>query len=518
LHSTSPFASSAPELDRVPTLGLHTGNHKWLKQALVFGDGVAIALAWTLAFLTPGAWLATRAMEMNFGAIGAGAGLLVIIVGLSLLFIASERLYLSRVCNMRTVELARIARVAIVSAVAALIVSRLIGEPHLARIPVLVGAGTFVILNVWRMGFSSWLTSARKKGRYLRSVLLVGANTEAQSLYSHINSHPELGYRFYGYVGNRSQAASQHFDIAWLGEVGDIARVCDETGIKGAFVVSGSFSTSELNDALRRLLDREVHVNLSTGVNGIDHRRMQSHSVAYEPLVYVERANLETWQLACKRVLDAAMASLLLVLSSPLLVATAIAIKAHDGGPILFRQERVGRYGIPFNILKFRSMSSDAEERIGELRAANVRSGPLFKMSADPRVTKLGKVLRATSIDELPQLWNVVRGNMSLVGPRPALPSEVAQFEERLLARQNVLPGITGLWQIEGRDNPDFGLYKRLDLFYVENWSVILDFAILLATAKVVVARSFAAFQRKTKPLAKGSGTASSVFENKVMS
>ena len=166
-----------------------------------------------------------------------------------------------------------------------------------------------------------------------------------------------------------------------------------------------------------------------------------------------------------------------------------MAIKVHDRGPVIFSQERVGRNGVPFRILKLRTMVTDAEQRLVDLRERNERSGPLFKLDHDPRVTPIGRLLRLTSLDELPQLWNVLRGEMSLVGPRPALPVEVASFDDELLERSRVLPGITGLWQVEARDNPSFDSYRRLDLFYVENWSITLDLVILLSTLETELVR-----------------------------
>jgi lipopolysaccharide/colanic/teichoic acid biosynthesis glycosyltransferase len=156
---------------------------------------------------------------------------------------------------------------------------------------------------------------------------------------------------------------------------------------------------------------------------------------------------------------------------------------------VLFRQTRIGRDGKHFNVLKLRTMALDAEEHLTELIDLNERDGPLFKMTDDPRVTRVGRVIRDLNIDELPQLWNVLRGDMSLVGPRPALPSEFAAFDSRLRARANVLPGITGLWQVEARDNPSFEAYARLDLFYVENWSPMLDLTILISTLESELGR-----------------------------
>ena len=203
-----------------------------------------------------------------------------------------------------------------------------------------------------------------------------------------------------------------------------------------------------------------------------------------------------------RRLFDIAGAAVLLLLASPLLALAALAIELEDGGPVLYRQRRVGKGGGEFELLKLRTMVVDAEDRLADLMEKNQREGVLFKLSDDPRVTKVGKILRSTSLDELPQLINVVRGDMSLVGPRPALPIEVAQFDEELLARQRVRPGITGLWQVEARDSASFQAYQRLDLFYVENWSVSLDLAILLSTVQTVGARGIRAFRKRTAPAA----------------
>jgi len=178
-----------------------------------------------------------------------------------------------------------------------------------------------------------------------------------------------------------------------------------------------------------------------------------------------------------------------LIVLSPIIAAVALVIKACDRGPVFFKQTRVGRGGLTFQVLKFRSMTVDAESQLDALRADNERDGPLFKMVSDPRVTRVGRFLRESSIDELPQLINVVRGEMSLVGPRPALPSEVKTFSPALRLRENVPPGITGLWQVEARDNPSFEAYRRLDLFYVENWSITLDLMIILGTVEQIAVR-----------------------------
>lgn len=204
---------------------------------------------------------------------------------------------------------------------------------------------------------------------------------------------------------------------------------------------------------------------------------------AEDPAITVIRVSRRRWQRFAKRLMDTSLALFLLVVVLPIVLSAAIAIKLQDGGSVLFRQERVGRNGRRFTLYKLRTMVPDAEHQLDRLMAHNQREGgPLFKLADDPRVTKVGSLLRATSIDELPQLFNVLRGTMSLVGPRPALPAEVAQFDEQLLQRLHVLPGVTGLWQVVARDDAAFESYRRLDLAYLAGWSLRLDGLIVVAT------------------------------------
>ena len=194
-----------------------------------------------------------------------------------------------------------------------------------------------------------------------------------------------------------------------------------------------------------------------------------------------------TWQGTGKRCIDVAIAITLLVLLLPLLIVIAISIRLDSPGPILFRQVRLGKDGRPFQFLKFRGMVQDAESRLSELRAFNDADGPIFKMKHDPRVTRVGRILRRTSLDELPQLWNVVRGEMSLVGPRPPIPAETEKYEPWHRYRLRSTPGITGLWQVNGRSDVSFETMVRLDLQYINEWSLWLDMRILFRTLIVVI-------------------------------
>lgn len=193
------------------------------------------------------------------------------------------------------------------------------------------------------------------------------------------------------------------------------------------------------------------------------------------------------WQRWVKRSFDLVVAAGLLVLLAPVLALVALAIRLDSAGPIIFRQTRCGRDGRPFTVLKFRSMTIDAESRRAELEAFNEADGPIFKLRQDPRVTRVGRWLRRLSIDELPQLWNVVRGDMSLIGPRPPLPSEVTQYMVWHRGRLLVTGGVTGLWQVSGRSELTFDDMVRLDLAYIRNWSLWLDIQILMRTVLVLI-------------------------------
>ncbi len=205
------------------------------------------------------------------------------------------------------------------------------------------------------------------------------------------------------------------------------------------------------------------------------------------PLLSVRELSLREWQVALKRALDVVVAGLGVLLLSPVLLLTALAIRLDSPGPVIFRQTRVGRGGQEFTCLKFRTMCVDAEARLAELKRQNEANGPWFKMRHDPRSTRVRRLLRRTSLDELPKLWNVLRGEMSLIGPRPNLPSEVQAYEPWHYRRLEITPGMTGLWQVSGRSELSFDEMVLLDVYYIENWSPILDLHILLKTIPTVL-------------------------------
>ncbi|MGZ4753636.1 MAG: sugar transferase [Acidimicrobiia bacterium] len=456
-----------------------------LRGLLVGVDAIAVTLGWVLAVGVPAVLSGVGEAKLTDLVIVVAIG-----VATAMLMIASQGLYRSRVCAVRAVEIARLGRAAAVSAAAGLVVASMLELSFALGEAIAALVGTWFLLTACRGIYGAWLRGARAQGRFCRPVVVIGTGDEGYELFRLVDLHPELGLRVSGVVGPRRSLARWDGDVDWLGEIADAGTVIHEVGANGVIVAVSDLAAEDLNRLTRELLKNGIHVQLSSGLRGIDQRRLRSLPLAHEPLFYLEPASLSRWQLRTKRAVDLALASVTFVIALPVLAIAALAVKLGDGDRVLFRQTRVGRDGREFELLKLRTMVPDAEAQLVDLTFANEREdGPLFKLTRDPRRTKVGRVLERTSLDELPQLWNVLRGDMSLVGPRPALPHEVEQFDDELLARQRVMPGITGLWQVEGRDNPAFDVYRRLDLFYVENWSVGFDLAILMATLQSVLMR-----------------------------
>ncbi len=408
---------------------------------------------------------------------------------------AAAHLYRARVSTNRATELARLGPVAVVAVLAGAGAALVMGQDLTLLAAVLLVGLMFLFLLFGRSAFDGWARGQREAGRFCRTVVIVGTSDEATRLAELIEVHPQFGYRIAGFVGPYRQIDGPDAGHGWLGTVDDLSDVLSRAKATGVVIASDALASSEVNRLVRQLVAAGVHIHLSGGLWGVDHRRVKTVPIAHEPLLYVEPPHFGLVQAVMKRSLDLLVASLLLVLTAPVVLVTAAVVRLSDGGPALFRQERVGRNGQEFVLLKLRTMSVDAEESLSDLAGSNDRQGPLFKVADDPRVTKLGSVLRATSIDELPQLLNVIRGDMSLVGPRPALPAEVEQFDEELRDRDRVRPGITGMWQVEARESPSFEEYRRLDLFYVENWSVVLDVVLLVLTVEVVLWRGYRALR-----------------------
>jgi exopolysaccharide biosynthesis polyprenyl glycosylphosphotransferase len=261
-----------------------------------------------------------------------------------------------------------------------------------------------------------------------------------------------------------------------------------------AEVVAVSSDPDLSGNGLRRLAwsleEREVDLVVAPGLFEVAGPRLSIRPTAGMPLLHVERPAMSGARRVCKRAVDIVVSAAVLLLTLPLTLAIAVAVRWDSPGPVIFRQTRVGAKGSTFSMLKFRTMCADAEQRRSQLlsfQAVDAGNDVLFKMRKDPRVTRVGRWLRRFSLDEAPQLVNVLRGEMSLVGPRPPLPDEVARYEPDAVRRLHVQPGLTGLWQVSGRSDLPWDESLRLDLWYVDNWSLVLDVQILSRTIRAVL-------------------------------
>ncbi|HET6878236.1 MAG TPA: sugar transferase [Jatrophihabitans sp.] len=338
-----------------------------------------------------------------------------------------------------------------------------------------------------------WLFGRPTRGHRARAVLAVGDAAAVTTFAEAVGHDPAAGIvvrgacLLDGYGGERGARAAVSVPV--VGEIASIVESARGIGAETIVVVSASQLGSErLRWMAWQLEGSGIELLISPNLEEVARRRLRIHSVAWMPLLCVEQPEFRGLRLAVKEVMDRLLALLAVILLLPLFAVVFAVVRLSSPGPAIFRQARVGRGGETFQMLKFRSMFVDAEARLPELKSENVhQAGPLFKLHRDPRVTRVGRILRRYSLDELPQLLNVLAGHMSLVGPRPPLPSEVAEYESDVRRRLLVKPGITGLWQVSGRSDLTWAESVRLDLRYVENWSPGLDMMILWKTAAAVL-------------------------------
>jgi exopolysaccharide biosynthesis polyprenyl glycosylphosphotransferase len=316
---------------------------------------------------------------------------------------------------------------------------------------------------------------ARQRGRLLRNVVILGTDEDAGDLADMLAEDLSLGYHV--------TATIDHPD-----DVAEVFTVLERTEA-GSVLIAGTPSAALCTRLVRDLVHHGIHVELASALRDVAVDRLTVRPLGRVPVVYIEPRHPAGWRSMAKRTFDITGSLLGLLLVAPLAAFVAVALKLDSRGPVIFRQTRVGKDGSEFPVFKFRTMVVDAEARLDDLRVHNQAAGPLFKLKDDPRITRVGRLLRTTSLDELPQLLNVLRGDMSLVGPRPALPAELEAWDPHLYARLRVKPGITGMWQVYGRSDASFESYERLDLYYVDNWSLFTDLAIVAKTVPAVLFR-----------------------------
>lgn len=347
--------------------------------------------------------------------------------------------------------------------------------------------GLVLVRRAWRQ----WLCAQRKDGEYSSKVVLVGSPASVALTARELNRTPQAGYRVLGAIVPPGDE-----DSALLGPdlplVGGFDRIPDAMETNGADTVvitsSDALPPQRIRELGWRLEPGRQHLIVAPGLTDIGGPRIHTRPVAGLPLIHVETPHFSGGKTNSKRIFDVVVSFTMLLFALPLLAVAAAAIKLTSAGPVLFTQERVGKDGRPFRMLKFRTMVVDAEDLLGSLESgADAGNHVLFKMKDDPRVTGVGRFLRRHSLDELPQLINVLVGEMSLIGPRPPLECEVEEYDRHMRRRFLVKPGMTGLWQVSGRSDLSWDESVRLDLYYVENWTLTGDIGILARTARTVL-------------------------------
>ncbi|HEX3824069.1 MAG TPA: sugar transferase [Mycobacteriales bacterium] len=439
----------------------------FLAMQIRFGDASQSVSGWSYAVLSVllvpvwfGSLLMARAYEMRFMGTGADEFKRITSASLNLLAVLAVAAYTLKF------EIAR------------------------GYVAIALPIGTALLL-LGRYGQRRWLHARRRRGRYLHRVVAVGGVEGIRDLADQIRHNRYVGLEL---VGACVAAPNHPSDIAGVPVLGSPTEVLSAVATSSADTVAVAAGPGFTPSGLRRLSwqleGTGVALVAAPALLDVAGPRIKVRPVAGLPLLHVEEPELAGARQVVKSSFEWTLASIAFVFVIPLLIALAIVTRLDSKGAALFRQTRVGRHGEEFTVYKLRTMHVDAESLLDSLLSENEASdGLLFKIRADPRVTRVGRVLRKFSLDELPQLWNVVRGDMALIGPRPPLPGEVARYGPEVARRLLVRPGITGLWQVSGRSNLSWDDSVRLDLYYVENWSLSLDAMILWKTMFAILGR-----------------------------
>lgn len=360
----------------------------------------------------------------------------------------------------------------------------------LAIFCVLSGISVFILRYVVR----ATLRGLRSRGKNYRNLLIVGLGRQARDLYSEIKEQDELGIKPLGYCSYKS--FSEERKSALKNNQGSLIvsdASCFEESLKKLFVDEVVFTDiyrhlKQVKELAKIAGEEGVGVSFAADLFSLGILKSDVSYIGGTPIVHFRTAPNKMGHLFFKRLLDVVISLIGLIFLSPLFLILFILIKLDSKGPVIFKQKRVGLNGRIFKLYKFRSMQENAEDVLSDLHAENQMKGPVFKIDNDPRITKIGKFLRKYSIDELPQLFNVLRGDMSLVGPRPPLPKEVKEYNRKQRRRLSMRPGITCIWQVSGRNKiNDFNDWAKLDLEYIDNWSLFGDIKLLFRTIPVVI-------------------------------
>ncbi|MGH2593192.1 MAG: sugar transferase, partial [Anaerolineae bacterium] len=356
-----------------------------------------------------------------------------------------------------------------------LLASRLLFLYDVVLIVILLGASRVV----WGVA----LSRLRKRGIGVARALIVGAGEVARTVMRTIIARPELGFQITGFVDDHPERGGTNIGpFRALGAIDKIPSILDGNAVDEVIITLPWSNHTRILGIVQQCEARGVRSRIVPDLFQMSLTSVDVDDLGGIPLIGLRVPSLRGANILVKRVFDLAIGVPLTLLALPLATIIAVFIKLDSPGPAVFTQSRIGMHSQPFECFKFRSMRHGAEEEVEVLRDRNEASGPLFKMKRDPRRTRAGRFLRRFSLDELPQLFNVLRGEMSLVGPRPPLPAEVDQYQDWHKQRLAAQPGMTGLWQVSGRSDLSFDEMALLDIYYIENWSLLLDVKIMLRT------------------------------------
>jgi exopolysaccharide biosynthesis polyprenyl glycosylphosphotransferase len=454
-----------------------------LRFALATADALAVlAIVWVVSELRFGAdW--REVWEAFFGDPAAPA------IFLALGWVAvlwSQGLYRLRQHLAFTANIKAIVRALVLMSLLIFAVLFLIKMPDVSRAFLLMALPSMALSAVvLRLGIQLLLETRRRRGHNLRNVLIVGAGPHALRFGRELESHPALGLRVIGYVNGEVHAPS----LGWrfLGPYSELPNILHDHVIDEVAICLDLAEWEVIGEMAELARAEGKIVRIPLAGHAISEGTRYVEMVSGIPVMSIVHGPDRQVALAVKRVIDVFAAIIGLILWSPVMIIAAIAIALDSGRPILFRQERVGLHGRRFRLVKFRTMVEGAEDQLSELRQHNEINGPTFKLTNDPRITRVGRWLRRTSIDELPQLWNVLKGEMSLVGPRPPVPEEVRNYDPWHRRRLSMKPGITGLWQTQARREADFDRWVEKDLEYIDGWSLWLDLRIAIRTVPAML-------------------------------
>lgn len=462
----------------------------WWRYLLALSDMLLIVLAFAIAYAVryEFQWFRTVEPDYNISFIQYAPFLAALLIILPVAYYLSD-VYPYRRGRSLVEQVYAIATATAVGVMVVIIFSLFFSATLYSRLIFLYAAFLItLLLGLSRMLIIVARGHLRRYDIGVDRMLLVGVGDVGRMVMRNVAARPDFGYRLIGFVDDHPDKGTTDIGpFKAMGSIDNLAHLLDEQSIDTVIICLPWQSHRTIQRLLRLCSQKGARTQIVPDLFQLTKKQMKVEDLNGIPLISTREVSIRGWNLVIKRMSDVALIALFSLIALPLSMIIALAIWFDSRGPIFYTQTRIGKNGEPFRCYKFRSMVVGADELRAEIDVLNEASGPLFKVRDDPRRTRVGRVLRRYSLDELPQLFNVLRGDMSLVGPRPNLPEEVAQYREWHKRRLSVSPGITGLWQVSGRSDLTFDEMVLLDIYYVENWNLAMDFSILLRSIPAVL-------------------------------